>query len=181
MWEKTYEVLKEYAKEFKRVLVESYIRDDRKATEDLINSVRNNSVEFMVVKDDQEIEVRINLEEYWKYVENDMPPRWPPLDADGKSVLESWIEAKPILPRPDKYGKLPTPKQLAFLIGRAMAGKSPNQSILKNPNGGTKGTHNFRDSAEKVTEMFNERLNQAVSQDVISMLDTTFTEYFKDL
>lgn len=175
MWEKTYEVLKEYAEELKSTLVESYLSDDRKATEELINSVRNNSLDFMVKKDDRQIEVRIRLEEYWKYVEYDLPPRWPPVDK-----IREWVTAKPILPNADSRGKLPTPDQLAFLIGRSMAGLSPHQSETKNPQGGTKGTHNLEDTLKELNQLYEEKILQAVSDDLDKELDIILTEYMSD-
>jgi len=70
-------------------------------------------------------EIVFRLEDYWKYVERgsrgtESSPagalgkaHWPPASA-----LQRWIEIKPILPHPDARGKIPTTKQLAFLIGR---------------------------------------------------------------
>lgn len=63
--------------------------------------------------------VSINLEDYWKYIENGRRAgaKMPPI-----SVIESWITKKHILPRPMSLssGKqvIPTQKQLAFLIAR---------------------------------------------------------------
>ena len=111
MWEKTYEVLKEYAIELRNTLQDSYINDDRIATGDLLNSV-----EYIIEKDDRQIEVSLQLKEWWKYVEEDTKPHFPPPDA-----MLNYIKAKPILPKPDRNGKLPTPNQLAYLIGRKIS------------------------------------------------------------
>lgn len=37
------------------------------------------------------------------------------------STIEKWIEVKPVLPRPMANGKLPTNKQLAYLIARKIS------------------------------------------------------------
>jgi hypothetical protein len=59
----------------------------------------------------------LHLAEYWKFVEGGRKPgTFPPVDA-----IRKWIEVKPIVPRPDKNGRLPTIEQLSFLIGRKIA------------------------------------------------------------
>lgn len=59
------------------------------------------------------LSVSFNLEEYWKYVEyGRRPGKRPPIDA-----IEQWIKVKPIIPDPIN-GRVPTTKQLAFLISR---------------------------------------------------------------
>lgn len=73
--------------------------------------------------------VTLKLEEYWKYLEYGTKPHFPPVNK----ILE-WIRIKPVLPRPLKNGKLPTEKQLAYLIGRKI-------SLV-----GTKPTHLLRDT-----------------------------------
>ena len=106
------------------------------------------------------------MADYWKFVEEDTKPHWPPLDA-----ILSWIRVKPIIPRPDANGKIPTPATLAFLIGRAMAGKSPNQANCKNPQGGTTGTHDLRDTERAVIPMYVERLQEALHRDTLIFLE----------
>ena len=41
----------------------------------------------------------------------------PPGEPMRKAILD-WIKVKPVTPRPDKHGRIPTLKQLAFLIAR---------------------------------------------------------------
>lgn len=157
MWEKTYEVLKEYAIELRNTLQDSYITDDRIATGDLLNSV-----EYLIEKDDRQIEVSLQLEEWWKYVEEDTKPHFPPPDA-----MLNYIKAKPILPKPDKNGKLPTPNQLAYLIGRKISEV------------GTTGTHNVRDTVRLMNERYEEKIGQAISEDINNELDVIFSQSFK--
>lgn len=73
-------------------------------------------------------EVSLSLQDYWKYVEGGSKGRltspagavykahWPPTSA----ILE-WIRVKPVAPYPDRKGKLPTERSLAYLIGRKIA------------------------------------------------------------
>lgn len=157
MWEKTYEVLKEYAIELRNTLQDSYINDDRIATGDLLNSV-----EYIIEKDDRQIEVSLQLEEWWKYVEEDTKPHFPPPDA-----MLNYIKAKPILPKPDNNGKLPTPNQLAYLIGRKISEV------------GTTGTHNVRDTVRLINERYEEKIGQAISEDINNELDVIFSQSFK--
>ena len=157
MWEKTYEVLKEYAIELRNTLQDSYITDDRIATGDLLNSV-----EYIIEKDDRQIEVSLQLEEWWKYVEEDTKPHFPPPDA-----MLNYIKAKPILPKPDRNGKLPTPNQLAYLIGRKISEV------------GTTGTHNVRDTVRLINERYEEKIGQAISEDINNELDVILIQSFK--
>ena len=157
MWEKTYEVLKEYAIELRNTLQDSYITDDRIATGDLLNSV-----EYIIEKDDRQIEVSLQLEEWWKYVEEDTKPHFPPPDA-----MLNYIKAKPILPKPDRNGKLPTPNQLAYLIGRKISEV------------GTTGTHNVRDTVRLMNERYEEKIGQAISEDINNELDVIIIQSFK--
>ena len=157
MWEKTYEVLKDYAIELRNTLQDSYITDDRIATGDLLNSV-----EYIIEKDDRQIEVSLQLEEWWKYVEEDTKPHFPPPDA-----MLNYIKAKPILPKPDRNGKLPTPNQLAYLIGRKISEV------------GTTGTHNVRDTVRLMNERYEEKIGQAISEDINNELDVIIIQSFK--
>lgn len=59
--------------------------------------------------------VVLQLEEYYKFLENGTKPHFPPVDK-----LLEWIRVKPVLPR-EINGKLPTNNQLAFLIGRKIS------------------------------------------------------------
>ena len=157
MWEKTYEVLKDYAIELRNTLQDSYINDDRIATGDLLNSV-----EYIIEKDDRQIEVSLQLEEWWKYVEYDTKPHFPPPDA-----MLKYVKAKPVLPRQDRNGKLPTPNQLAYLIGRKIYEV------------GTTGTHNVRDTVRLINERYEEKIGQAISEDINNELDVIFSQSFK--
>lgn len=74
------------------------------------------SIKGVVKQNGKYVIISIQLEDYWKYIENGTKPHWPPVDA-----IKKWITVKPILPRPLKSGKLPTDNQLAYLIGRKIS------------------------------------------------------------
>ena len=142
-------VLNEYAVAVRNLYQDRLILHDRIATGELLNSVEVHGVEY----NGQAWEVKLDLADYWRYVEMDTEPHWPP-----PSAILKWIQAKPVLPRPMKNGKLPTPEQLAFLIGRKIA-------VF-----GTKGQPDLTDSVEDMNKAFQERIAAALAHDVGSYI-----------
>lgn len=86
------------------------------------------SIKGIVKQDGKWVIISIQMEDYWKYVENGTKPHFPPIDA-----IKKWITIKPVLPRPLKNGKLPTTNQLAYLIGRKIAQKGTLPKPFFNP------------------------------------------------
>lgn len=117
-----------------------------------------NSITTSVVVDDKAYKVVMQLNEYWKYLENGTEPHWPPVDA-----IRSWISYKPVLPRPGKDGRLPTPNQLAFLIGRKIARE------------GTTGTHDFEKARDETVARWEQRIRTALVEDVRTWLSAIVT------
>lgn len=90
---------------------------------------------FDVQQDGKYFAIIFNLPDYWKYVENGR--------AAGKlpniAAIERWITVKPIIPKAMSGGKVPSTKQLAFLISRSIAknGIKPTkalQNTINSPN-----------------------------------------------
>ena len=112
-----FENLTSVLNDFGKFLVEEYkdklILEDVNASDNLYNSVT-----YMVERNNTTYEVKLNLMHYWKYVENGRRAgaKMPPISA-----IEKWIEVKPVLPKPMANGKLPTNKQLAYLIARKIS------------------------------------------------------------
>ena len=79
------------------------------------------------VFDNRYYRIYLRLEDYWKYLEYGTKPHFPPIEK-----IAEWIRIKPVLPRPNAKGKLPTQKQLAFMIARSISIK------------GTKPTHTLQ-------------------------------------
>jgi hypothetical protein len=117
-----------------------------------------NSITTAVVVDDKAYKVVMQLNDYWKYLENGTEPHWPPVDA-----IRSWISYKPVLPRPGKDGRLPTPNQLAFLIGRKIARE------------GTTGTHDFEEARDETVARWEQRIREALVEDVRAWLTAIVT------
>ena len=88
-------------------------RDNKKATGNLIDSVKPLELEFA----NNKYTGSISLASYWKYVEYGRRKggKFPPFDK----ILE-WVKVKPVLPR-EINGIKPTQKQLTFLICRKIA------------------------------------------------------------
>lgn len=84
--------------------------DDRYASGNLVNTATYN-----VSYDGTILRVTLNLQDYWKYVENGSKPHFPPIDK-----IKEWIRVKPVLPT-QMNGKLPTENQLAYLIARKIS------------------------------------------------------------
>lgn len=115
------------------------------------------SVETVVTLDDRTFTVSLKLNEYWKYVEWDTRPHWPPPEA-----IRRWVDIKPVLPRPDANGKIPSPQSLAFLIGRKISKY------------GTTGTHDLQTTKDAVIPMHLERIEAALAEDIGNYIHFTF-------
>ena len=144
-----------YGEEVKQLYQKRLLADGKKATGDLINNIQ-----VKVAYQGLYFVVYLELEDYFKFVEEGAKAHWPP-----KQAILNWINVKPILPTPDEKGHLPTPDTLAFLIGRAMAGKSPNQENLKNPEGGILPGYQLRDTIEAVNRYYLPILQEALEKD----------------
>lgn len=136
--------LEQYAQEVRNQYQDNLILNDRIASGDLLNSV-----EYQVVQNGMTYEVQLRLQDYWKYVEYGTKPHFPPVDK----ILE-WIMVKPVLPRPNDKGDLPTPKQLAFLIARKISQR------------GTRGSEDLEEALLDINYKYREKLVIALHQDM---------------
>lgn len=127
----------------------------------LLNSTKSNlpdtyriksKLNFVFEIDGNFYEIIFHAPDYFKYVENGRGPgKNPPIKA-----IEDWITIKHITPYPTAKGKLPTKKQLAFLIAR---------SIGEN---GTKVTPTFALSRalDEDRSYWNDQIDKAITEDV---------------
>ena len=76
-------------------------------------------------------ELTFVLDETWRYLENGTKPHFPPVEA-----IERWITVKHIIPTTNS-GKVPTTRQLAFLIARGISknGTKPTKLLQKTIDG----------------------------------------------
>lgn len=108
----TQKVLNEYAQR----LIEKY-RDNLTADNSKASGNLYNNITYKVNTGTERLEIVLTLEDYWKYVEDGRRAgaKMPPIAA-----IEKWIEVKPIIPSVGKNGKVPTVRQLAYLIARSI-------------------------------------------------------------
>lgn len=137
--------LKEVLERYGDLLCTKYKTYVPEATGKLVQSAR-----YEVQFNNNVYEVGLWLEDYWKYVERGRGAgKFPPL-----SKIEEWVKVKPVLPRPMKNGKLPTEKQLAYLIGRKIAEE------------GTEGKHILERSVEETNKDMLQSIKQAIIEDI---------------
>ena len=145
--------LQQVLEEYGNVIAEQYKSNlkanGHNATGKLINSITSH-----ITVNGNEYAIELTLEDYYKYVEEGRRPgKFPPVDK----ILQ-WIKVKHILPTPIN-GKLPTEKQLAFLISRKIAEK------------GTKGTYDLEKVMDNTINEWDEKITDALDMDVMSCID----------
>lgn len=145
-------VLMDFARDMEENYKEQLISSGHYTTDyALLDSVKTN-----IVTRDRGYEVTLTLNDYWKYVEYDTKPHFPP-----PSALLRYVQIKPIFPRPNELGRKPTENQLAYLIGRKISRV------------GTEGTHDMEKTKDALIPFYKERLAEALNKDV--------TRYFQIL
>ena len=146
-------VMEEMAIAIRNEYQDNLIRNDRIASGDLLNNI-----EYEITRGDFTYTIYVKMKDYWYFVENGRKAgKMPPID----NIL-NWIRVKPVLPRPNAEGKLPTPQQLAFLIARKIGEE------------GTEGTQDLRKATDTIWDTFEDRLYEAIDADV----DAAFIQIF---
>ena len=153
------ETLEEYAQAVRNEYQDNLIRSDRIASGDLLNSI-----EYHIEQNGMEYEVKLDLAKYWKYVEkgvqgekNSTSPYKNPGWKAFPHILK-WISVKPVIPKPNDDGDLPTPKQLAYLITR---------KIVKN---GTEGSNDLQAAIDKINAEYSDKLVYALQEDLDTIM-----------
>lgn len=152
--------LEEYAQEVRNLYQDKLIEGDRISSGKLLNSI-----EYQVVDNGREYLVQLSLEEYWKYLEYGLPGKEKNLDRPFrnpgwgayKHILE-WINVKPVIPRPDKNGKLPRPERLAGAI---------TASIVKN---GIEPGGELKETLDEVNARYKDKLIYSLRLDTENIL-----------
>lgn len=155
VWNKTYEVLREFAIRLRNEYQDKLIQDNKIATGELLNSV-----DYVIEKNDRAISVSLKLEDYWKWVEEGRKPgKFPPPDA-----ILSWLRVKPIIPD-ERTGRIPDERQLAYLIGRKIA------------TDGIEPGYQLRYTKERLFREFENRIEEAITQDITENITIIFSEF----
>ena len=150
-------VLEEYGKHAETLYKYNIALAGKNASRTLANNTK-----YFVKSEGVTFSVGLRLEEYWKYVEYGRKPgKLPNIGA-----ILKWIEVKPVIPRPNDYGKIPTPKSLAF----AIAHKIKNEGI--------KPTPVLQTTVEELNNTFLERIRDALKQDIGDALAIITTKQF---
>ena len=157
--EKVQTVLEDYGRDVRNAYQDNLIKGDRISSGKLLNSV-----EYTVDFNGVSYLVKLTLEDYWKYLEKgvrgkDNPSS--PFDNPGWKAypfILNWISVKPVIPRPGKDGKIPTPRQLAGAITR---------NIVEL---GTQPTNDLERAIEEVNAQYRDKLVYALRDDMDRVL-----------
>ena len=147
------EVLDAYGKTLVERYQEGLIDGDHIATGNLYRSVSSE-----VTLNGQSFIVEFRMPEYGEYLEQGTKPHFPPWSDPNEGIL-AWVRAKRIAYRKDDQGKLPTEKQLAFLIARKIDER------------GTKGTHIYEKANQLTYNEWNKLIDEAINMDLNENLE----------
>lgn len=138
-------VLDEWADRLKEQYIQNIIDHKRPTTRNTLVD----TIEVDVTQDGEVFHIVLTLQDYWKYIEKGTRPHFPPLDA-----IREWVTIKPVLPRPNKNGKLPSERDLAFMIAKKISKV------------GTKGKPSLKSAIKSTGEQFKDEVQRAIAQDV---------------
>lgn len=117
-----------------------------------------NTLNYIVEDQDEVYEVSLQIQDYWKYVEEGRNAgKFPPI-----SDIKRWIQTKPVLPRPYN-GSLPTIDQLAYLIARKISKR------------GIEGKHLLEESLTELDAYM--LLDDAITKDLETQVDNVFKNF----
>lgn len=154
-WKNTKLILDTFGKQFVEAYRAGLNEKDANASRELYNSLN-----FEIKLGEQSISLDILLNDYWKYLEygckgteTSYPEAYYPAHFPPTDKIEEWIRIKPVIPE-QRNGKLPTQKQLAYLISRSIYQKGIEPRFI------------FRDAGESVWEQLKDALDEAIEKDV---------------
>ena len=133
----------------------------------LLQASRNNMPTYYELKDKIKFvmnvngnfyEIIFNAPAYWGYANYGRPKGGTP----PVNVIADWIKRRNITPYALKNGKLPTTEQLAFMIARKIG------------NEGYEGIHFLEKSIDEQKSYWDDKISEAISNDIIAELDSFF-------
>lgn len=107
------------------------------------------SIKTHIEVGDRAYEIQMDLEHYWKYLEDGTRPHWPP-----PGPIANWIEMKPVIPRRDARGRIPSVKSLEYLIRRKISRV------------GTEATHDLQKTKDAIIPWYRKRIEEALGHDM---------------
>ena len=159
-WTRLTEVLNEFADAFIQNARNNLDANQSNASYNLYNSF-----EKVIEVGEDYFKVSISLADYAWYLENGRGPgKFPPVDK-----IKEWIEVKPVNPTPLSNGKTPSVEQLSFLISRKIA------------NEGTEGQPFFEPAKEQTIREFEDKINQAIDEDVSNFILELVEKEMRDI
>ena len=160
-WDHTYQALMDYAE-----MVKQSYRDNLKAQGHVSTGKLMNTLNYSIELDEARIEVTLELEDYWKYVEYDTKPHFPPY----KAILD-WVKVKFKGNLPNTYdGKLPSVETLEKRFAYFTQKKIGEH--------GTTGTHSLQSAVDGANAHFESMLDAAIGQDVNESLNAILLTAF---
>jgi hypothetical protein len=158
-WLNLTKVLNEFADEVIALARQNLTDNGTNATYELFNSL-----EKIIEIGEDHYSVKISMADYAKYVENGRGPgKYPP-----PGVIENWIEIKPVTPSAVD-GKVPSVKQLTFLISRKIA------------NEGTEAQPFLEPAVEEVLSRYETLIDQAINDDVYEFINEAVIRQMEDV
>lgn len=151
-WTRLTEVLNEFADAF----IEN-ARNNLEANQSNDSYNLYNSFEKVIEVGEDYFKVSISLADYWQYLEY------------GRGPGKEWIEVKPVNSTPLSNGKTPSVEQLSFLISRKIA------------NEGTEGKPFFEPAKEQTIREFEDKINQAIEEDVSNFILELVEKEMRDI
>lgn len=152
-------VLDEFGEELVLSVRAELMSKGKVATGHLIDSLK-----YQISEQDDEVQVLLYYADYFPFVDQGRQPTKNGGSGELRSKIEDWIRVKGIVPKPDSKGKLPTIKQLSFLISR------------KIHNEGFKGTPILENVINALYLKYQYRIQEALEDDY-SELVLTKVEY----
>ena len=133
----------------------------------LLQASRNNMPTYYELKDKIKFvmnvngnfyEIIFNAPKYWEYANDGRDKgKRPPIKA-----IAEWVKRRNITPYALKNGKLPTEDQLAFAIAKKIG------------RDGTTGIHFLEKSIDEQKSYWDDKISEAISNDIIAELDSFF-------
>ena len=139
-WTETIKTLNEY-KDFIEKEAKDNMGRDWRLRKDIVFNLQVNDTLF---------EITFKAKSYWIFAERGRRPgKWPPFKK-----IEDWIVRRRITPYPLPSGRIPTRKQLTFLISRKIG------------TFGTEGRHFINKAITKDETYWEERIKDALTLDI---------------
>lgn len=168
-WTYTEAVLRDYAYAAEELMKDRLLRDGRVASGYLMDSIATR-----VQRGASSIYVEMDLAEYWRFVEFDTKPHFPP-----HLPIFEWVRVKPILPRNEgkirtrgkKKGIPYTREELQHGIAWAI------QHIIGKH--GTRGKHTLEETCKALNAEYEIRLSEAIAADLGSVADAVVLMWAK--